>query len=232
MWEHKARMVALDLDGTLVDSAPDTSDCLGVALEGLGLAAPGETRTRAWIADGLEAMIEGSVAHALGEETSRGSTPPRRHIQALHKTVREAFLECYRGRLFVRSRLYPGVSSTLDVLRARRMRISCITNKYYALAEELLRRAGVLDRFELLLGGDSLPEMKPSPLPLITAAKRLGVACAEAAMVGDSRQDLEAATSAGFGFVLASYGYGKVDGVAAAQVPSIRHFGELESLLA
>lgn len=92
--------------------------------------------------------------------------------------------------------------------------------------------SGVLDRFELLLGGDSLPEMKPSPLPLITAAKRLGVACAEAALVGDSRQDLDAATNAGFGFVLASYGYGKVDEVAAAGVPSIRHCGGLESLLA
>lgn len=224
-------MVALDLDGTLVDSAPDTADCLGLALEGLGLMAPGETRTRAWIADGLEAMIEGSVAHALREEASRGRTPPRRHVEALHETVRAAFLECYRERLFVRSRLYPGVISTLDVLRARRIRLSCITNKYHALAEELLRRAAVLDRFDLLLGGDSLPEMKPSPLPLITAAKRLGVGCAEAALVGDSHQDLDAAKSAGFGFVLASYGYGKVDQVAAAGIPSIREFGELESLL-
>lgn len=225
-------MVALDLDGTLVDSAPDTADCLGVALEGLGLAAPGETRTRAWIADGLEAMIEGSVAHALRKEASGSSTPPGRYIQDLRETVRAAFLECYRRRLFVRSRLYPGVISTLDVLRARRIRISCITNKYQALAEELLRRAGVLDRFELLLGGDSLPEMKPSPLPLITAAKRLGVACAEAALVGDSRQDLDAATGAGFKFVLASYGYGKVDEAAVAGIPSIRQFCELQSLLA
>lgn len=122
MWEQRARMVALDLDGTLVDSAPDTADCLGVALERLGLTAPGEARTRAWIADGLEAMIEGSVAHALREEASRGRMPSRRHIES-------------------RSRLYPGVISTLDVLRARGMRISCITNKYHALAEELLRRA-------------------------------------------------------------------------------------------
>lgn len=223
-------MVALDLDGTLVDSAPDTADCLAAALEGLGLTAPGEIRTRAWIADGLSAVIDGSVAHALGEEARRGRTP-RRHIETLHETVRAAFLECYRGRLFVRSRLYPGVISTLDVLRSHGIRLSCITNKYHALAEDLLRRAGVLDRFELLLGGDSLPEMKPSPLPLITAATRLGVACAEATLVGDSHQDLDAAKSAGFGFVLASYGYGKVDEVAAAGIPSIRQFGELERLL-
>src|SRR5487761_861247 len=100
-------MVAVDLDGTLVDSAPDTADCLGVALEGLGLMAPGETRTRAWIADGLEAMIEGSVAHALRGEAGRDRMPLGRHIEALHESVRATFLECYRGRLFVRSRLYP-----------------------------------------------------------------------------------------------------------------------------
>lgn len=225
-------MVALDLDGTLVDSAPDIADCLGIALEGLGLIGPGESRTRGWIGDGLEAMIEGSVAHALREDARRGHTMRRRPIAPLHETVRVAFLECYRERLFVRSRPYPGVISTLDVLRARRIRLACITNKDHGLAEELLRRAGVLDRFELLLGGDSLPEMKPSPLPLLTAAKRLGVACAEAALVGDSHHDLDAAKSAGFGFVLASYGYGKVDGVATAGIASIREFGELEWLLA
>lgn len=225
-------MVALDLDGTLVDSAPDTADCLGAALEGLGLTAPGETRTRAWIADGLPAMIEKSVAHALREEVAGGGALPPRQMDALHETVRRAFLECYRGRLFVRSRLYPGVGSTLDALRSRGIRLSCITNKHQALAEELLRRAGVLDRFELLLGGDSLPEMKPSPLPLITAARRIGVGCAEATLVGDSLQDLDAAKSAGFGFVLASYGYGRLDEAVAAGIPSIRQFGELKSLLA
>ncbi len=89
-------------------------------------------------------------------------------------------------------------------------------------------QAGIRDRFELLLGGDSLPEKKPSPLQLKTAAESLGVAPHAATLVGDSHQDLRAARAAGYGFVLAAYGYGKIDETelgsarASAASPSCR----------
>jgi phosphoglycolate phosphatase len=194
---------------------------LGFALEAVGLPAPGEARTRAWIGDGLEVLIARAIAHggAQGEPMLSGD--------ARHKAALAAFLECYRDNLFVRSRLYPGVLETLDALQARDFRLCCITNKRYAFSQELLVQAGIRDRFEVLLGGDSLAEKKPSPLPLSVAAEALGVAPNAATLVGDSHQDLRAARAAGYGFVFASYGYGKVDETELGSSPRIRGFAEL-----
>jgi phosphoglycolate phosphatase len=218
------KLLAIDLDGTLVDSAPDIAHCVGSALEAIGYAPPGEARTRAWIGDGLETLIARAITHAGGAQGESAESGEPRHSAALR-----AFLACYRDNLFVRSRLYPDVVATLDALRARSVRLCCITNKRLAFSEDLLVQAGIRDRFELLLGGDSLAEKKPSPLPLKFAAETLGVPPKEAALVGDSHQDLRAAHAAGFGFVLASYGYGKIDETELGASPRIRGFAELPS---
>jgi phosphoglycolate phosphatase len=222
--EPRFKLLAVDLDGTLVDSAPDIAHCLGVALEAVGCAAPGEALTRAWIGDGLETLIARALAHALPES----GTGDRKDLQG---AALQAFLHCYRDNLFVRSRLYPEAIETLDALLARGIRLCCITNKRHAFSEQLLTLAGVRDRFELLLGGDSLAEKKPSPLPLTTAAHALGLEAAAAVLVGDSVQDLRAARSAGYAFVLATYGYGKVDPAEAASAPQIQHFKQLRTVL-
>jgi phosphoglycolate phosphatase len=219
--ERKVKLLAIDLDGTLVDSAPDIAHCLGLALEAIGYPQPGEARTRVWIGDGLEALIARAIAHGGSRGESALSSETR------HQAALTAFLACYANNLFVRSRLYPDVLATLDALLARGFRLCCITNKRYAFSQELLLQAGIRDRFELLLGGDSLAEKKPSPLPLTVAAETLGVAPSAAALVGDSHQDLRAARSAGFGFVLASYGYGKIDQTELGASPRIRAFADL-----
>jgi len=223
--EQRQKLLAIDLDGTLVDSAPDIAHCLGRALEAVGLAAPGEARTRVWIGDGLETLIARAIAHgaAQGESTVSGETR--------HKAALAAFLACYRDNLFARSRLYPGVLDTLDALQAREIRLCCITNKRYAFSQELLVQAGIRDRFELLLGGDSLAEKKPSPLQLNVAAEKLGVAPSAATLVGDSHQDLRAARAAGYGFVLATYGYGKIDETELGRSPRIRSFAEVPAAI-
>jgi phosphoglycolate phosphatase len=224
--ERKVKLLAIDLDGTLVDSAPDIAHCLGSALEAIGYASPGEARTRAWIGDGLETLIARAIAHAStqGESTLLGD--------ARHKAALAAFLACYADNLFVRSRLYPEAIATLDTLQQRGIRLCCITNKRYAFSDALLVTAGVRDYFELLLGGDSLAEKKPSPLQLKIAAETLGVAPSEATLVGDSHQDLRAARAAGYGFVLASYGYGKIDETELGTSPRIRSFSDLPAALA
>jgi phosphoglycolate phosphatase len=224
---RNVKLLAVDLDGTLVDSAPDIAHCLGAALEAVGYAAPGETCTRVWIGDGLETLIARALAHAA--QTHGHSSP--HDGERLQAAALAAFLECYRDNLFARSRLYPEVEATLDTLRGRGIRLCCITNKRHAFSESLLAQAGLLDRFELLLGGDSLAEKKPSPLQLEAASRTLGVDPAHAALVGDSHQDLRAARSAGYGFVFASYGYGKVDETELGTAPRVARFADVAALL-
>jgi phosphoglycolate phosphatase len=222
---RKVKLLALDLDGTLVDSAPDIAHCLGAALEAVGFAAPGEACTRVWIGDGLETLIARALAHA-----SRSGDAPRVGDR-VHAAALEAFLACYGENLFTRSRLYPEVEATLDGLLGRGIRLCCITNKRYAFSEALLTKAGVRNRFELLLGGDSLAEKKPSPMQLETAARALGVPSSDAMLVGDSHQDLRAARSAGYGFVFATYGYGKVDETELGTSPRIARFADIARLV-
>jgi phosphoglycolate phosphatase len=223
--EPERKLLAIDLDGTLVDSAPDIAHCLGRALEAIGYAPPGEARTRVWIGDGLETLIARAIAHGGGERDATLSG------EARHKAALAAFLACYRDNLFVRSRLYPGVKETLDELRALKLKLCCITNKRYAFSHELLVAAGIRDYFEPLIGGDSLPEKKPSPLQLKVAAETLGVNPSASVLVGDSHQDLRAARAAGYGFVLASYGYGKIDETELGASPRIRSFADLPASL-
>jgi phosphoglycolate phosphatase len=227
----RTKLLAVDLDGTLVDSAPDIAHCLGVALEAVGLDAPGEARTRTWIGDGIETVIARALAAADSER--KGRDPPTDSQAAADRqaAVLAAFTTCYRSHLFVRTELYPTVDATLDALRARGIRLCCVTNKRHAFSEALLEQAGLRDRFELVLGGDSLPEKKPSPLPLRVAAKRLGIDPELATLVGDSPQDLRAARAAGFGFVFAAYGYGKVDPKELGSSPRIERFAEIEPLI-
>jgi phosphoglycolate phosphatase len=220
--KRKVKLLAIDLDGTLVDSAPDIAHCLGRALEAQGLTPPGEALTRAWIGDGLETLIARAIGHAVSARGASAAVREPRHEVAL-----AAFLTCYRDNLFVRSRLYPEVVATLDALRAHGIRLCCITNKRQSFSERLLAYADIRDRFELVLGGDALPEKKPSPLPLKVAAERLRIRAAASSLVGDSHQDLRAARAAGYGFVLASYGYGKIDETELGGEPRIRSFAEL-----
>jgi phosphoglycolate phosphatase len=225
------KLIAVDLDGTLVDSAPDIAHCLGRALASLGFAAPGEARTRGWIGDGIEILIARALADAQG--TPRHvAAPPARGDDRLHADALAAFLACYAENLFVRSRLYPEVGATLDALVARGIRLCCITNKRAGFCEPLLELAGIRDRFELVLGGDSLPEKKPSPLPLTCAAQTLGIAPTQAALVGDSIQDLRAARAAGFAFVWATYGYCRISATELGTVPRIERFADLIPLAA
>jgi phosphoglycolate phosphatase len=226
----KTKLLAVDLDGTLVDSAPDIAQCLGRALEAVGLDAPGEARTRTWIGDGIETVIARALAAADAQRVGRAPLDAKAAAER-QAAVLAAFTECYRANLFVRTELYPTVEATLETLRARGIRLCCITNKRHAFSEALLEQAGLRNRFELVLGGDSLPEKKPSPLPLTTAAERLGVEPRFATLVGDSPQDLRAARAAGFGFVFAAYGYGKVDPNELGSSPRIERFAEIESLL-
>jgi phosphoglycolate phosphatase len=202
------------------------------ALETVGLEPPGAALTRTWIGDGIEILIARALAHAVRAENGAEPPPDPAADADRRSATLAAFLDCYRENLFVRSRLYPEASGTLEALAAAGIRLCCVTNKRYGFSVEVLRAAGVLERFALVLGGDSLPEKKPSPLPLLSAAEKLGVAPSAAALVGDSHQDLRAARAAGYSFIWAAFGYGKIDAAEVEGSRRIARFADLVPLLA
>jgi phosphoglycolate phosphatase len=214
--------VALDLDGTLVDSAPDLCYCLGVALGSVGLPPPSLADTTSWIGDGVAVLVRRGLTAGLGEAPSA----------AMAQAALAEFMDAYGRRLFVASRLYPGVLEGLSALSAARIVAGCVTNKPEKFALEVLELAGIGSMLQFVFGGDTFAAKKPDPEPLNQAAARYAVAPAEAAMVGDSVNDSEAARRAGFRFVLARYGYVPPgDKALEQQALSIDRFDELPQLL-
>jgi phosphoglycolate phosphatase len=186
-------VVVFDLDGTLVDSGADIAEALNRTLVEFGLARVAETTVLGWIGEGVRKLVEAAWRNA------RDDTP----IDAVMPTFMRHYEEC----LLRSPRLYPGVAEALAQLRARGVTLALCTNKPSAFVQPLLRHLGVADAFAAALGGDSLPERKPSPLPLLHLARHFAQPPAHCLMVGDSGTDLQAAQAAGMPAALVRYGY-------------------------
>jgi phosphoglycolate phosphatase len=120
----------------------------------------------------------------------------------------------------------------LASLDGRGIQLACVTNKRIAFADALLVAAGIRAHFALVLGGDSLLEKKPSPAPLLAAARELGIAPENGLLVGDSHHDYESAAAAGFAFVWARYGYcAHIEPRPGDTLREIHGFGELGALV-
>jgi phosphoglycolate phosphatase len=196
------KLVAFDLDGTLVDSAADIARAVCRMTQELGLPSPDIGTVRSWVGDGVRLLLKRAL----------GGDPPA----DLYQRAFEAFARAYHENLALESRLYAGAVDILRLLRERDIAIACITNKSAQFTTPLLNALHISDYFGIVLSGDSLAQRKPHPLPLLHAAEQLGVSPAMACMVGDSRNDLLAARAANFMAVGVRYGYGgDLDGFEA-----------------
>ncbi|WP_026289793.1 phosphoglycolate phosphatase [Thioalkalivibrio sulfidiphilus] len=193
----RPKMVLIDLDGTLVDSVPDLAFCVDAMMRELGLPERGEAAVRQWVGNGVERLVQRALINAVD-----GEPEPSEFQRAL-----PVFMRLYKDNTSGRSCLYPGVREGLDYLKRAGLRLACVTNKAEQFTLPLLRDMGILDDFELVVSGDTLPVKKPDPAPLLYAASKLGVTPGESLMVGDSRSDVKAARAAGFPIVCVSYGY-------------------------
>ncbi|WP_163559431.1 phosphoglycolate phosphatase [Halomonas sp. NO4] len=191
------RLITFDLDGTLVDSVPDLAVAVDAALSDLGLAPAGEAKVRDWVGNGSRVLM----ARALAE--AQGQPPTEDALDRGH----EAFLGHYGRDPGSRTCLYPGVREALDGLRCAGYPVALVTNKPAAFIAPILAGFGLEGHFALCLGGDSLPQKKPDPAPLLHVAAHFGVAPAGCLMVGDSRHDIAAGRAAGFRTLAVPYGY-------------------------
>ncbi len=190
-----------DLDGTLLDSVPDLASALDATLADAGHAPAGLALAAAWVGNGARLLVARALAHALGLASVEQVPEP----QLDHALAR--FLEHYQQRLAVHSQLYPGVADTLDKLRLCGFKLAVVTNKPGRFVPPLLAHFGIGRHFQLVLGGDALPEKKPSPEPLLHCARQFALSPEQCLMVGDSRTDINAARAAGMPVVCVSYGY-------------------------
>ncbi|MCE8018288.1 phosphoglycolate phosphatase [Halomonas sp. MCCC 1A17488] len=191
------RLVTFDLDGTLVDSVPDLAVAVDAALDALGLPPAGEARVRDWVGNGSLKLMERALAHAAGGLPG----------EALLARAHADFLEHYGRDPGSRTRLYPGVREALDGLRGGGWVLTLVTNKPFAFIRPILAQFGLEDHFALCLGGDSLPQKKPDPAPLLHVAAQFGLSPSACLMVGDSRHDVAAGRAAGFRTLAVPYGY-------------------------
>lgn len=209
------RLVAFDLDGTLIDSVPDLAVAADAALAELGLVPQGEARVRDWVGNGSLTLM----ARAL--EGARGEAPD----EALLARAHAGFLDHYGRAPSARTRLYPGAREALAALAARGLPLALVTNKPSAFIAPLLEAFDLARHFALCLGGDSLAAKKPDPAPLLHVAAHFDVAPSACLMVGDSRHDIEAGRAAGFRTLAVPYGYNHGEPVALS-----RPDGTVESL--
>ncbi len=190
------KLIAFDLDGTLVDSASDIARAVDKALQALGQRSYGVQQVQGWVGEGLTKLLKRALTGRLD-----GGPDPE-----LLARARTEFGRFYSEGICIDSRLYPGTLETLEALKSR-YTLACITNKSAEYTEPLLKALGVREHFAVVVSGDTTPALKPDPRPLLYAASACDIPPAECCMVGDSRIDMQAARAAGFRAVAVSYGY-------------------------
>lgn len=205
MSAHARRLVLFDLDGTLVDSAPDLAAATNAMLAELGLAPIADDDVRRLIGRGGRELVRRVLTGALGVAPDEASAD----------VAYRSFADHYLATLDRATRLYPGVRAGLDALHEQGHALGCVTNKPARFTEPLLRALRLDAELEVIVCGDTLPVMKPDPAPLLHAAERCATAPAHCVMVGDTLTDIAAARAAGIRAVWVSYGYSHGLDVAA-----------------
>jgi phosphoglycolate phosphatase len=197
--------IALDLDGTLVDSLPDLAAAANAMRAHLGLIPLAPERVGSHVGDGLAKLVH----RTLTDETDGEADT------ATWEAGLRFFSQYYREHIADFTRPYPGVIEGLQLLRTLKLPLAVITNKPATFTVPLLAKLDLAPYFSLALGGDSLPEKKPSALPLLHTCEVFGITPDKLAMVGDSKNDILAARAAGSPAVLVNYGYGDLAPSAA-----------------
>ncbi|WP_129646781.1 phosphoglycolate phosphatase [Peristeroidobacter agariperforans] len=188
--------VSFDLDGTIIDTAPD----LGAAANMMLIMLGGRPLPDDCVPGLIGAGIDEFVKRVL---TQSGVTPDAR----LQETSTTLFRELYGQRVFRLSRIYSGVMMALHTLRAAGLTLSCVTNKERKFAQPLLEIAGISGFFTSVLCPERPEDRKPSPSLLYSACRQAEVEPIDLLLVGDSRADIEAAHAAGCRVVAVDYGY-------------------------
>ncbi|MFZ5834276.1 MAG: phosphoglycolate phosphatase [Pseudomonadota bacterium] len=188
--------IVFDLDGTLVDTAPDLTAALNHVLIHEGRPALDQTEVRNLVGHGARALItRGMSLH--------GPTPSEPELERML----QLFLRFYGDNIANHSKPFPGVRETMAHFRAGQARLGVCTNKPEGLSRDLLAALNMTQHFDAVLGSDSLSVRKPDPLHLLETIRQAGGDPARAVMIGDSATDIDTAKAANIPVVAVSFGY-------------------------
>ncbi|MDR0201596.1 MAG: phosphoglycolate phosphatase [Delftia acidovorans] len=186
----------VDLDGTMVNTLGDFAEALNRMLADLQLPAIAPQAIENMVGKGSEHLIRSVLVHVGAAD-----------VDAIYGQAWQRYEHHYLQLNGQFAEVYPGVLEGLQALRARGLRLACLTNKPLSFAQPLLAQKGLAPLFEQVFGGDSFERKKPDPLPLLKTCEALGTSPARTLMLGDSSNDAQAARAAGCPVVLVSYGY-------------------------
>ena len=216
-----APLLVFDLDGTLIDTAPDLVDTLNAVFAREGLPAVPYDTARKLIGGGARAMIARGV-----EAEGRVLSPT--HLQRLF----DEFIAYYTEHIADRSRPFPGLTDTLDALAAEGHRFAVCTNKLERLSVMLLRQLDLADRFVTICGQDTFGVQKPNPDMLHRTIAAAGGDPDSAMMIGDSETDIRTAKAAGVPVIAVDFGYTERPVAEFAPDRVISHYAELPAAIA
>lgn len=195
----KIKAVVIDLDGTLLDTAPDLADAAIAMAEELGLPPIDLATVKTYIGNGVSRLVKRVLTRDMQAEPDAD----------LFARALPSYEKHYGAHVSRRSQVFPGVLEGLAAFRQTGLHVACITNKAQKFTHPLLKETGLFDYFELILSGDTLPKKKPDPLPLLHACNHFGIQPHELLLIGDSLNDTQAARAAACPVFCVPYGYNR-----------------------
>lgn len=185
--------VLFDLDGTLIDTAPDMALALNIQLEKHGKNRLGDNKIRPWVSHGAAALLK--IGFGIEQNNSD------------FDSMRQEYLEIYSNNLSVKSQPFAGIEELIAKLDDQSISWGVVTNKPEYLAAPLMESFEFSQSMKILIGGDTVKPAKPSPKPLFVACKKMQCIPTKSIYIGDAERDITAGNAAGMLTVLAQYGY-------------------------
>ncbi len=202
--------IVIDLDGTMIHTAPELAEAANRMLRDMGRAPVSQDLLKSYIGNGIHWLVKRALTGDMHAEPDTALFDIALPIYEKHYT-----------ELLLQSKPFNGVIAGLDAMKAAGFRLGCITNKVARYTEPLLKGIGLAKYFDIVLSGDTLPEKKPHPMPLLHAAKFFGVAIEQLLLVGDSLSDALAARAAGCPIICVPYGYNHGEPVESLNVDAV-----------
>ena len=216
------RAIAIDLDGTLLDTIPDLCGAVNRVLEELGLPRLPVDLVKSFVGKGLGEHMRKSLRTVMGRDPDDAENA---HAMALYR-------KHYAAHIADHTTIYPGVIEGLEAFKSRRLGLSVVTNKWQSYSETLLDHFNLTPYFDHIVCGDLLTTNQPDPGMMFYSAGRFGVHPREMLMIGDSGNDSRSAQAAGSPVVLMTYGYSEGENLVDLQANAIvSTFTDIPALL-